>query len=138
MIGRDAIARPSDTTDTIKRLESARHFAIEVARLASNTRCHNVAVMEVSGLSPVTDFFVLATGTSARQMRTACDEVQELGENQNFKPFLTSGYEGESWILVDFIDVVFHVFNQESRAYYDLDNLWGDAKKIDWKPSAKS
>lgn len=121
--------------DNPRRAEAARKFAIEAARLAANTRCHNVVVLDVRGLSPVTDYFVLATGTSPRQMRTVVDEASEFGETRGFAPYLKSGYEGESWILVDFIDVVLHVFNQESRQYYDLDNLWGDARKVDWQPS---
>lgn len=92
-----------------------------------------MVVLDVSGLSPVTDFFVLATGTSARQMRTVADEVGELGEKQNFAPHTISGYEGESWILIDCIDVLIHVFNPDARQYYDLDNLWGDAKRVEWQ-----
>jgi ribosome-associated protein len=90
-------------------------------------------VLDVSGISPVTDYFILATGSSARQMRTVIDEASEFGEGRNFTPYLRSGYEGESWILVDFFDVVFHVFNADSRRYYDLDNLWGDAKVVKWE-----
>src|SRR5687767_3010689 len=113
--------------DSNQRIQAAREFAIEAARLAANTRCHNVVVLDVTGLSPVTDFFILATGTSPRQMRTVIDEVSELGEARNFAPYMNSGYEGEQWILVDFIDVVLHVFSQDARQFYDLDNLWGDA-----------
>ena len=116
-----------------ERMEAARRFAIEAARLAANTRCHNVVVLEMSGLSPVTDFFVIATGTSPRQMRTVCDQIAELGETRDFAPFQTNGYEGESWMLLDCIDVVIHMFNENSRQFYDLDNLWGDAKRIEWQ-----
>ena len=79
------------------------------------------------------DYFVIASGTSARQMRTVAEDVAELGEKSGFRAFSTAGYEGESWILVDFFDVVVHVFSDEARRFYDLDNLWGDAKRIDWK-----
>ncbi len=92
-----------------------------------------MVVLDVTGLSPVTDYFVLATGTSARQMRTVADEVGELGERQDFKPFTQSGYEGESWILLDCVDVVVHVFSPDARQYYDLDGLWGDAKRVEWE-----
>ncbi|MCC6425066.1 MAG: ribosome silencing factor [Phycisphaerales bacterium] len=115
------------------RMKGACQFAIEAARHAFHTRCSNVIVLDVSGLSPVTDFFVIATGTSATQMRAVANQVGALGEKSNFAPFSTSGQEGESWILVDCIDVVFHVFNGDSRPYYDLDNLWGDAPRIDWR-----
>ena len=86
----------------------------------------------MAGVSPVTDFYVIATGTSARQMRSVCDDVDELGEKMGFASFHRSGYEGETWIAVDYIDVVVHIFNQEARLYYDLENLWGDAKKVDF------
>jgi ribosome-associated protein len=109
------------------KIEKARAFAIEAAQLAANTRCHNVVVLDVQGISPVCDFFILASGTSPRQMRSVADEIAELGEKRDFASLSRSGYEGESWILVDFVDVVLHLFSDEARAFYDLDNLWGDA-----------
>ena len=90
-------------------------------------------VLEVSGLSPVTDFFVIATGTSPRQMRSVIEEAGEFGETQRFSPLAQSGTDGESWMLIDFVDVVFHLFSQEARLFYDLDSLWGDARKIEWQ-----
>ena len=90
-------------------------------------------MLDVRNLSPVTDYFVVATGTSARQMRTVCDEVAEVGERMDYKPLSVSGYEGEQWILADFFHVIVHVFNDEGRSYYDLDSLWGDAPRVDWR-----
>jgi ribosome-associated protein len=116
-----------------QRYEAAECFAIDAARLASQTHCSNIVVLDVSAISPVTDFFVIATGTSPRQMRTVCDEVEELGEPRLFKALSRAGYEGDHWILVDFVDVVVHLFNGEARVFYDLENLWGDGKRIEWK-----
>ncbi len=113
--------------------DAVRAFAIEIARHAANTRCTNVTVLDLRNLSPVCDYFVIATGTSARQMRTVADEIVELAEKSGSAPLASSGYEGETWILVDCVDIVFHVFGAEARGYYDLDNLWGDAKKIEWQ-----
>jgi ribosome-associated protein len=124
-----APAPASESTD------AARQFAIETARLAANTRCHDVVVLDVRGLSPITDFFVLATGTSARQMATVMQDVEEFGRTQGYTPLSRSGYEGETWLLCDMVDVIVHVFNQESRQFYDLDGLWGDAKRVEWKPA---
>jgi ribosome-associated protein len=90
-----------------------------------------VVVLDVRGLSPVCDYFVLASGTSARQMRTVGDQISEIAEKQNSKPIHTDGYEGESWILIDFVDVIVHLFSDQARAYYDLDNLWGDAQRVE-------
>lgn len=134
------LAQPEVTiTSTITvpqagRAEASRQFAIETARMAANTRCHNVVVLDVRGLSPVTDYYVVATGTSARQMRTVMDDLEELGTARGYAPISRSGYEGETWLLCDMVDVVVHVFNQDARQFYDLDNLWGDANRVEWKP----
>jgi len=118
-------------------IEAARAFAVEAARLASNTRGHNVRVLDVAGISPVTDFFVLITGTSARQMRSVAEEIAEYGREHDFKPLSISGQEGANWVLVDCVDVIIHIFTQESRVYFDLDNLWGDATVVEWETPAK-
>lgn len=115
------------------RLETARQFAIQSARLAANTNCQNVVVLDVSGISPVTDFMVVATGSSPRQMRTVCDEVEEAGEGQDFRPFSRVGDDSSSWTCIDFVHVVLHVFSQDARSYYDLDGLWGDARVVEWQ-----
>jgi ribosome-associated protein len=95
-------------------------------------------ILDVRGISPITDYFVLATGTSARQMRTVMTEVEELGQSRGYAPLSRSGYEGETWLLCDMVDVIVHVFNQDSRQFYDLDSLWGDAKRVEWKPAESS
>ena len=92
-----------------------------------------MVVLDVGGLSPVCDFFVIATGTSPRQMRTVADDVIELGATHNFKPLSESGLDSATWVLVDCVDVIVHLFNDDSRRYYDLDNLWGDAKPVEWQ-----
>src|SRR5689334_13886591 len=93
-----------------QRIEAARGLAIEAARLAQQSHCHSVVVLDVRGLSPITDFFVIATGTSPRQMKTVADEVIELAEKRGDRALSTKGLESESWILVDFVDMVLHVF----------------------------
>ena len=115
------------------RLEAARQFAVQSARLAANTRCHNVVVLDVSGISPVTDFLVLATGTSPRQMKTVIDDLEEMAETQNEKALSRVGDDSASWTCVDFVDVVVHVFSQDARGYYDLDGMWGDAQRVEWR-----
>jgi ribosome-associated protein len=97
------------------------------------SHCKDVVVLDVSGISPITDYLVVATGTSARQMKTVCEEIEELGEPRSFKPLTQSGLEGTTWAVQDFVDVVVHVFTPEARGFYDLDGLWGDATKVDWQ-----
>jgi ribosome-associated protein len=91
----------------------------------------------VRNLSPVTDFFVLATGTSDRQMRTVGQDIEELAAARSFPVISRSGYEGNTWILLDLVDVIVHLFNEESRQFYDLDHLWGDAKLVEWQTAVQ-
>ncbi|HZZ41338.1 MAG TPA: ribosome silencing factor [Tepidisphaeraceae bacterium] len=124
------------TSSSTDRLALSKRFALEAARLASQTRGQNISVLDVSSLSPITDFYVIATGTSSRQMRTLIDQISELAAAPPFsmKPLSNSGYTGDQWILSDYLDVIIHVFSEEARSFYDLDNLWGDAKKLPWEP----
>lgn len=122
---------PSARRPSADRTEASRQLAIDIARLALADKCTDVVVLDVKGLSPVTDFLVLATGTSGRQMRSAADDVAQLAKERGYPPLSTSGLEGEVWICVDFVDVLFHVFGGESRSYYDLDGLWGDARRVE-------
>lgn len=109
---------------------TSQAFAVELAKLAVSDKCNDVKVLDVRGLSPVTDFLVLATGSSGRQMRSSADDAVEFGKDTGYRPLSSSGLEGETWICVDFVDVLFHVFSPDSRSYYDLESLWGDAKNV--------
>jgi ribosome-associated protein len=115
---------------TAKRRNNSRQFAIEAARLAVSRHCENTILLDLKGKSPATDFFLITTGISNRQMRTVADEVSELARRMNLTRFGRAGYEQGRWILLDFIDVVVHIFDAEYRDYYDLELLWGDAKKL--------
>lgn len=94
-----------------------------------------MVILDVTGLSPVTDFMVIATGTSPRQMKTVCDDLEEMAEPRDFRALSRAGDGGATWTCIDFVDVVLHVFGQEARYYYDLEGLWGDAPKVDWAAS---
>lgn len=106
-------------------------FAIAAGQLAAHTRCHDIVLLNVSERSHVTRYFLIATGTSARQMRTVADQIGDLGEKMGFKPWRISGTETAKWVLIDCIDVVVHLFDAASRAFYDLEILWGDCPRID-------
>lgn len=115
-----------------KILYDAKDFAVAAAKIADERHCSNIMVLDLRGISPATDYFVIATGTSDRQMRTVADEICEAAKKQGLMRFGRAGYEQARWILLDFIDVVVHIFDSEYRDYYDLELLWGDAKRIDY------
>jgi ribosome-associated protein len=122
-----------------KRKYSTRHLAVVMARTCAENRCRDVAVLDLRKLSPVTDFFVVATGTSSRQMAAAADRALAAGKDLGQTPFGVEGDEpaegaqASRWVLVDYVDVVVHLFTDESRAFYDLELLWGDAPRVNWQ-----
>jgi len=116
-----------------KRQITPRRLAVTLARTCAENRCRNVVVLDLRRLSPVTDFFVLATGTSDRQMRAAAGRARQSAEELGERPFSVEGEEAGWWILLDYVDVVVHLFTEQSRGYYDLELLWGDAPRTDWK-----
>jgi len=108
----------------------AEVFALAAARLAAERHCTNIVVLDLKGKSPATDYFVIVTGTSNRQMRSVADEISQVARERGLQRFGRAGYEQGRWILLDYIDVVIHIFDAEYRDYYDLELLWGDAKRL--------
>ena len=117
-------------TQKKKALNAAKTFALAAAKVAEERHCSEIVVLDLSGKSPATDYFVIATGTSDRQMRTVADEISQAAKKHKFQRFGRAGYEQARWILLDYIDVVIHIFDSEYRGYYDLELLWGDAEKL--------
>jgi ribosome-associated protein len=109
---------------------TAKKFSLEAAKIALERHCTNIVVLDLKGKSPATDYFLIATGTSDRQTRSIADEIIQFGRERGFRIFGRAGYEQGKWILLDFVDVVVHLFDEEFRQYYDLELLWGDAKKL--------
>jgi ribosome-associated protein len=116
----------------------ARDFAIRVARLAVDLRAEDIVVLDLRDLSPVTDFFVICSGTSDRQMRALYDALGTDGKSCGWAPFGSAGHDSTTWMLLDFVDVVVHIFSPEYRQYYDLELLWGDAPRVEWSSPGAS
>ncbi len=95
-------------------------------------------VLDVRDLITITDYFVIASGTSDRQVKTIADEVVKSLKEQGTRPVRREGEAAAGWILLDYVDFVVHVFSQEQRDYYRLDNLWTDAPVLDWDEKAKA
>ena len=113
--------------------EAARAFAVDAARLLADDKCEQVMVLDVRETSQVTDYIILASGTSERQMRSVLTHVEEMGRERGYPPFRSSEDQRATWLLADFVDVVVHVFEPNTRAHYDLEMLWGDAPHIPWE-----
>jgi ribosome-associated protein len=99
-----------------------------VAEYALSKKAENVLTMDLRGLTSTCDFFVIASGTSDVQVKAIADAVKNGLSDEGEKPWHVEGYEGKRWVLLDYVDVVVHVFDEETRDYYQLERLWGDAK----------
>ena len=110
----------------------APQFAVEIARVAHDSHAEDVTVLDLRGISPVTDFVVICTGTSDRQIRGVADQVREYARKVGERPFGFCGKESACWIVLDYVDVVLHIFAGPYRSFYDLELLWGDAPRLEW------
>ncbi len=109
----------------------AKDFALAAAKIARELNCSDITVLDLTGKSPATDYFLIATSTSDRQGRTVADEIYIQAKKDGFQRFGQAGYEQGRWILLDFVDVVVHIFDSEYRQYYNLEMLWGDAAVLE-------
>jgi ribosome-associated protein len=117
--------------------ERARAFAIQAARAVEDEKCHEIVLIDVRGKSPMSDFLVIGSGTSDRQMRSALKHVADLGEQHNYPVSRTASDERGTWLLADFLNVVVHLFEPSARSHYDLEMMWGDAPRIEWQRTEK-
>jgi ribosome-associated protein len=113
--------------------ESTRRFAIDMARTLTDSKCTEVVLLDVRGRSQVCDYVIIASGTSQRQMRAAAQDLEDLGKERGQHPFRTNADEGSTWIVVDFVEIVAHLFEPDQRLYYDLELLHADGKRVDWR-----
>ncbi|MEX0675108.1 MAG: ribosome silencing factor [Gaiellaceae bacterium] len=122
-----------DADQPLNSLEQARL----VAELAQEKLARDVVILDMRPVCSYTDYFVIATGQNPRQTKAIYDEVRErLKQEHRAIPHAVEGEREASWIIADYIDVVLHVFTPEARAYYDLEDLWGDVPAIEVEAAA--
>ena len=113
------------------------HQARLAARTASSKQGDADVILDVHDLITITDYVVIASGSSDRQVKTIAEEVVKALKASGVRPVRTEGDTGARWILVDFVDFVVHVFHEEEREFYRLENLWQDAPVVVWEPGAE-
>jgi ribosome-associated protein len=119
-------------TTTLPSLERA----CLCARVAADNKGRDVAVLDMRGITPLYDFFVLATGQSRRQIHTIAEETDAALHERGDARLSIEGYEASKWVVQDYGDVVVHVFDAPTREYYALEELWADAPHVDWEQHA--
>jgi len=111
-----------------------RALAVTAARAAADKKGVATVVLDVGPLLAITDAFVITSGTNDRQVRTIAEEVEAKVKQAGLGvPLRIEGLDDARWVLLDYGDVVVHVFLEEARHYYDLERLWSYANRIDWE-----
>lgn len=128
-----SVSAPRKPRARRKPSPDARAFAVVAARLLKDRHCESVLVFDVQGRSDVTDYIVIASGTSDRQIRSLADELEDLAKAHGLIRLGRDADTHASWVVVDIASVVFHLFDPATRAHYDLEMLWGDAPKVRWQ-----
>ena len=106
-------------------------WSVNIAKILDEKKARDLKVLKIQPLTIVTDYSVVATGTSTTQVKSLADEVEyKLNEQFGIKPTRIEGYESQSWILMDYDTVIVHVFTPDARDYYTLDKLWADGEEI--------
>ena len=109
----------------------SKKLALLCRALAENRKAESIAVLDVRKVSGITDYFVIATGTSEPHLRAIVDEIiDKLREDHHLRPKAVDGTLHTAWIVLDYFDVIVHVMRQDVRERYDLETLWGDAPRV--------
>jgi ribosome-associated protein len=127
--------------NSVKKKEKARTVAVmevsesellarRCAELVSEKMCEEVKILDLRGLTSMTDFFVIATADSERKSKASAEHIVEELKKDGERPLHIEGLDTMHWILLDYVDVVVHVFMPDERRFYDLESLWSDAPQI--------
>lgn len=98
---------------------------------ADNKKARDIMVLSLDGLTTIADYFVVCSGGSSTQVKAIADEIEEKMSEQGAEPYGKEGFSNADWVLLDYSDVVVHIFTPESREFFNIEKLWADAKRID-------
>lgn len=105
--------------------------SILTAKAISSKKGLNIKLIEIGDISSLADYMVIATGTSSTHVKAIADEVEYQLDEAGISVSHIEGYRSNSWVLLDYVDVIVHIFSDEAREFYDLERLWQDGKEID-------
>jgi ribosome-associated protein len=116
-------------------VQAARDLALEIAGHAADKKARDIVVLEMGGAVTYTDFFVVVTGANPRQTKAISDEIQTHLRARR-RPARVEGEREADWVLLDYLDVVVHVFTPVAREFYRLEHLWGDVPRVPFETPA--
>ena len=128
------MALPATAATKSMSAERSYSLAVAAAKSAEDNRGQNVVILDLRDQTSIFDFFVIVTGTSQRQLRAMSDAIDDVLQKEFGHARLgTEGYRDSKWILLDYGSIIVHLFDEQSRDYYRLEELWGGAQRVAWK-----
>ena len=132
MVRRQAPQTETDRKEKhMENFNDSKALAIEIAKILDKKKAHDVRVLKVESLTVLTDYFVIASGTSTTQVASLADEVEFELFSEGSGALQHGGLRSKNWVLLDYSNVIVHVFVPNTRTYYDLEHLWADGEPID-------
>jgi ribosome-associated protein len=128
----DAVAPGAAGRTEPNRLQAALEHARICARIAEDNRARDILLLDLRAATPLVDYFVIASAASRRQAHAIASEIDAEMKSIGERKLGIEGSEEGRWILIDYGDFVVHVFSEEARQYYALEEIWGDAPRLDW------
>ena len=119
--------------DAAARAALAQDLTVQCAHIAEDNKARDIVLLDMRGITPLYDFLLLCTGASRRQIHTLAEEIDAALHDAGDRRLGIEGYEASRWVAQDYGDIVVHVFDQEAREYYALEDLWADATPVDWE-----
>ena len=112
-------------------MSDSRQAAKIAVEALKDKKAIDVKVLDITGVTVIADYFIIASGSNTNQVQAMADNVEEALGNAGFEPKQIEGYRAANWILMDYGDVVIHIFDEENRLFYDLERIWRDGKVVE-------
>ena len=129
----DNSQRPKPGRARGNKATEIRQFVVDAAQLLDGRHCEDVLIFDLRGLSDVTDYILIASGSSDRQITSVASELRGFADERSIDRFGSEQDASTTWLVIDLIDVVVHIFEPSTRAHYDLEMMWNDAPRIIWQ-----
>ncbi len=112
-------------------MTDAKQMALIAVDALEEKKANDISIIDIEKISTLADYFIIASGTNRNQVQAMSDEVDEKLAKAGFEPKHIEGYNGANWILLDYGDIVIHLFDEENRLFYDLERIWRDGVKVE-------
>lgn len=109
---------------------NSKELAFQIAQILDSKKAEDVRILDISRLTIIADYFVIASGRSELQVKTLCDELDRKLSEQGLAASRRDGYRNARWVVLDYSDVIVHIFHREERAFYNLERLWADSLQL--------